>query len=162
MKKHYLSRHLSAGMATLLGPLLAGSSLAQPGANTVAYDTDDIGGTVQSADGPEAGVWVIAETDAFDTRFARIVVTDDQGRYVVPDLPDADYDVWVRGYGLSDSEKVAASPGDSVNLSAVIAPNAAAAAEIYPAISWYAMMHVPTEEEVATIDGGLNYYLDKM
>jgi len=128
----------------------------------VAIDADDIGGVVVSPNGPEAGVWVVAETDDLDTFYAKIVVTDEQGRYVVPDLPDADYDVWVRGYGLSDSEKVAASPGQSVDLDAVIAPDAAAAAEIYPAISWYAMMHVPTEEEVATIDGGLNYYLDKM
>ena len=128
----------------------------------VAIDADDIGGVVAGPNGPEAGVWVVAETDDFDTFFAKIVVTDDQGRYVVPDLPEADYDVWVRGYGLADSEKVAASPGRSVDLDAVIAPDAAAAAEIYPAISWYAMMHVPTEEEVATLDGGLNYYLDKM
>ena len=51
-------------------------------------DSDDIGGVVTSASGPEAGVWVIAETDEFDTRYAKIVVTDDEGRYVVPDLPD--------------------------------------------------------------------------
>ncbi len=60
-----------------------------------------------SADGPEAGVWVIAETDDFNTRFARIVVTDDEGRYLVPDLPEANYELWVRGYGLADSAKVA-------------------------------------------------------
>ena len=29
-------------------------------------------------------------------------MTDDQGRYVVPDLPIAKYKVWVRGYGLVD------------------------------------------------------------
>ena len=56
---------------------------------SVAIDSDDIGGVVTSASGPEAGVWVIAETDAFNTRFARIVVTDDEGRYVIPDLPPA-------------------------------------------------------------------------
>ena len=61
--------------------------------------------------GPEAGVWVIAETTDLPTRFARIVVTDDQGRYVVPDLPKATYQVWVRGYGLVDSPKVAGVPG---------------------------------------------------
>ena len=108
----------------------------------VAIDNNDIGGVVTSTDGPEAGVWVIAETDDFDTFYAKIVVTDDMGRYVVPDLPDADYQVWVRGYGLADSEKVAATPGDAVDLDAIIAPSAAIAAEIYPAISWYAMMHV--------------------
>src|SRR3954468_9005089 len=75
-------------------------------AQAPAIDADDIGGTVTSANGPEAGVWVIAETSAFQTRFAKIVVTDDRGRYVVPDLPAAEYQLWVRGYGLADSAKV--------------------------------------------------------
>ena len=56
---------------------------------SVEIDDDDIGGVVTSASGPEAGVWVIAETTDLDTMFARIVVTDDQGRYLVPDLPPA-------------------------------------------------------------------------
>ncbi len=129
---------------------------------SVAIDGDDIGGVVTSANGPEAGVWVIAETNDFQTRYAKIVVTDDRGRYLVPDLPDADYEVWVRGYGLADSEKVAASPGDAVDLTAVVAPSAAVAAEIYPAISWYAMMHLPDESELRNIHGGLNLYINTM
>ena len=137
-------------------------ALGPTGHAQVAIDNDDIGGVVTSADGPEAGVWVIAETGDFDTFYAKIVVTDEQGRYVVPDLPDADYEVWVRGYGLADSERVAASPGDTVDLDAIVAPSAAVAAEVYPAISWYAMMHLPTEEEVANLDGGLNHYLNMM
>ncbi len=84
-------------------PLLAWSMLANSQGDMVRIDADDIGGVVTSAEGPEAGVWVIAETDDFDTRFARIVVTDDDGRYLVPDLPAADYQLWVRGYGLADS-----------------------------------------------------------
>src|SRR4029434_10694948 len=79
---------------------------AQQRAAAVAIDNDDIGGVVSGPNGPEAGVWVIAETKDLPTRFAKIVVTDDQGRYVVPDLPKAKYDVWVRGYGLVDSAKV--------------------------------------------------------
>ena len=122
-------------------------------------DANDIAGVVQSATGPEAGVWVIAETEDFDTRFARIVVTDDDGKYLVPDLPDASYQLWVRGYGLQDSQKVAASPGDSVNLAAIVAPDAATAAQVYPAAYWYSMLDLPTEEEVADIPGGLNNYL---
>ena len=74
----------------------------------VRIDNDDIGGVVTSAKGPEAGVWVIAETNDLPTRFAKMVVTDDQGRYVIPDLPKANYDIWVRGYGLVDSPKVKA------------------------------------------------------
>ena len=87
-----------------------------PAQTAVSIDADDIGGTVTSAAGPEAGVWVIAETRDLDTRYAKIVVTDDQGRYVVPDLPQANYKVWVRGYGLADSPKVAATPGKSLDL----------------------------------------------
>src|SRR5207244_3633681 len=85
-------------------------------ATAVAVDADDIGGVVGSSKGPEAGVWVIAETTDLPTRFIRIVVTDDQGRYLVPDLPKANYDVWVRGFGLIDSAKVRATPGKNLNL----------------------------------------------
>ena len=103
----------------------------------------DIGGVVTSAKGREAGVWVIAETTELPTKFARIVVTDDQGRYLIPDLPNAELQVWVRGYGLVDSPKMRAKPGKQLNLTAVIAPNEAAAAHYYPAIYWYAMMKIP-------------------
>ncbi len=128
----------------------------------VEIDSDDIGGVVTSEAGPEAGVWVIAESDDFQTRYAKIVVTDDNGRYVVPDLPDADYQVWVRGYGLADSDKVAARPGDALDLTAKAAADAAEAAKVYPAIAWYAMMHLPDESEVAHLPGGLNEYLGTM
>jgi hypothetical protein len=123
------------GIATLLTvwPVTRPSAQpAQPGA--VQIDNDDIGGVVTSKSGPEAGVWVIAETTGLGTRFAKSVVTDERGRYVIPDLPKATYNVWVRGYGLVDSPKVKTEPGKSVNLTAVLAPSAAAAAEYYPAI----------------------------
>ena len=71
-----------------------------------AIDSNDIGGVVTGAKGPEDGVWVIAETRSTPTRLIRSVVTDDQGRFVVPDLPSGEYDVWVRGYGLVDSAKL--------------------------------------------------------
>ena len=129
---------LAAGMAAPAG--------AQQ-APAVAIDDNDIGGVVTGPDGPEAGVWVIAETEDFETRFARIVVTDDRGRYVVPDLPPADYKVWVRGYGLVDSPKVRTEPGRTVNLAAVRAADAAAAAQYYPAIYWYSMLKIPERDE---------------
>jgi len=113
----------------------------------VAIDNDDIGGVVTGPNGPEAGVWVIAETTDLPTRFARIVVTDDRGRYVVPDLPKANYNLWVRGYGLVDSPKIKAEPGKIVDLKAVAAPSAAAAAHYYPAIYWYSMMKIPEQGE---------------
>ena len=108
---------------------------------------DDIGGVVTGPDGPEAGVWVIAETTELGTPMARIVVTDDAGRYLVPDLPDASYDVWVRGYGLVDSARVQASPGDSLDLTATVAPDDAAAAHYYPAGYWYSLIEPPAESE---------------
>ncbi|MFW6085082.1 MAG: carboxypeptidase-like regulatory domain-containing protein, partial [Gemmatimonadota bacterium] len=106
-----------------------------------------IGGVVTGPDGPEAGVWVIAETHDLPTRFARIVVTNDEGRYLIPDLPDAEYDVWVRGYGLVDSEKVRAAPGETLDLAAVPAPDEAAAARYYPAGWWLALLEVPGADE---------------
>jgi hypothetical protein len=136
--------------ATLAGTVLALISAAwiaglsaRQGATAVAIDKDDIGGVVASDKGPEAGVWVIAETRDLPTKFIRIVVTDDRGRYVLPDLPAASYDVWVRGYGLVDSPKVKASPGKVVNLKALIAPTAKAAAEYYPANYWYSLLEPP-------------------
>jgi hypothetical protein len=109
----------------------------------IAIGDKSIGGVVTSRFGPEAGVWVIAETRDLGTRFAKIVVTDERGRYVIPDLPKANYRVWVRGYGLVDSEKVPAELGKTLNLTAVVAPNLAAAAQYYPAIYWAAMIKVP-------------------
>src|SRR3981189_1793482 len=107
-----------------LAALLATGSVTRPSAQqaghlTVQIDGDDIGGVVTSKHGPEAGVWVIAETTELGTRFAKMVVTDDHGRYVIPDLPKAKYRVWVRGYGLVDSPKVDAEPGKLLNLRAV-------------------------------------------
>src|SRR5437660_10782727 len=100
----------------------------------VTLDNDDIGGVVTGPNGPEAGVWVIAETTELPTTYAKMVVTDDQGRYVVPDLPRANYQLWARGYGLVDSPKVDGAPGQRINLRAVPAPNEKEAAKYYPAI----------------------------
>ncbi|HWP25883.1 MAG TPA: carboxypeptidase regulatory-like domain-containing protein [Xanthobacteraceae bacterium] len=113
----------------------------------VPIDKDDIGGVVRSSNGPEAGVWVIAETTDLPTKYAKMVVTDDHGRYVIPDLPNATYKVWVRGYGLVDSPKVDARPGQQLNLTAVIAPDEKAAAQYYPAAYWFAMLKIPPLSE---------------
>jgi hypothetical protein len=146
--------------ALFLASLLAlGAVGAYAQAPTVPIDGDDIGGVVTSASGPEAGVWVIAETEDFATRFAKIVVTDDRGRYVVPDLPPANYQLWVRGYGLADSAKVAGAPGRTVNLTATAAATPAIAAQVYPAIYWYSMMKVPPASELGHLSGGVNQYL---
>src|SRR4029450_8031800 len=136
------------GTLTFAGMFIASLVLITAGqtsnaGGSVAVDNDDIGGVVTGASGPEAGVWVIAETKDLPTRYAKMVVTDDQGRYVMPDLPKAKYKVWVRGYGLVDSPKVDGEPGQQLNLHAVPAPNEAAAAQYYPAVYWYAMLKIP-------------------
>jgi hypothetical protein len=113
----------------------------------VAIDADDIGGVVTSTNGAEAGVWVIAETRDLPTVFRRIVVTDDMGRFVVPDLPKASYRVWVRGYGLVDSEPQQLAPGRTVSLRAVVAPDARAAARYYPPSYWWSLFTVPAPSE---------------
>jgi len=140
---------LYAGVAAiaLLAMAPAGSRAQQKTAAAVSIGDSDLGGVVTGRNGPEAGVWVIAETKDLPTQFAKVVVTDDQGRYVIPDLPKANYNIWVRGYGLVDSPKVQSAPGKIVNLTAVPAPTAAAAAEIYPPIYWFSMMRVPAKSE---------------
>ena len=124
-----------------------GSPSAQQPASDVAIDNDDIGGVVTGPKGPEAGVWVIAETRDLPVRYIKSVVTDDRGRFVVPDLPPANYQVWARGYGLVDSTKITAKPGQRIGITAVIAPSEAAAAHYYPAIYWYSMLKIPAADQ---------------
>ena len=138
---------LAVGLAAFLVVSAIGIGAVQLTGEAVRIDADDIGGVVSGPRGPEAGVWVIAETTDLPTKFVRIVVTDDRGRYLVPDLPKANYSVWVRGYGLVDSPKVQGAPGRLLNLTAVPAPNARAAAEYYPASYWYALAQPPAKSE---------------
>ena len=138
---------IGTGLAVCLAASLLGAAHGQSPRATIAIDPDDIGGVVTSDRGPEAGVWVIAETTNLPTKFVRIVVTDDQGRYVLPDLPKASYALWVRGYGLVDGPRVQAAPGSMQNLRAVTAPNARAAAEYYPAGYWLSLIRVPPKTE---------------
>jgi len=135
---------LAAAAFGVSGRLHAQQTPAQTQAPpAVQIDDKAIGGVVTSRFGPEAGVWVIAETRDLGTRFAKMVATDERGRYVIPELPKANYRVWVRGYGLVDSEKVAAEPGKTLNLTAVVAPSLAAAAQYYPAMYWASMIKIP-------------------
>ena len=140
--------YLSILAASLLGTALfiatPTSVSAQPAAGAaVQVKADQIGGVVTGAKGPEAGVWVIAETKDLPTKYVRIVVTDDQGRYLIPGLPKANYDVFVRGYGLIDSPRTKTALGKTVNLKSTAAPNEMAAAQYYPAIYWYSMLKIP-------------------
>jgi hypothetical protein len=133
---------VALAVAVSLSVTSAGQSPAAP-----ALDKNDIGGTVTGPKGPEAGVWVIAETTELPTKYAKIVVTDDRGRYLLPDLPTAKYSVWVRGYGLVDSAKVTAVPGKALDLTASPAPDPHAAAQYYPAGYWFSLLQVPAKSE---------------
>jgi hypothetical protein len=138
----------AASFALVLGSWVSTTSPAASAAvKDVAINSDDIGGTVTSDHGSEAGVWVIAETTDLPTKYAKIVATDDKGRFVIPDLPHATYDIWVRGYGLVDSAKTRATPGKILDLKAVAAPSDKVAAQYYPALYWYAMLKIPAKGE---------------
>src|SRR5260370_15821316 len=122
---------------------------AQQAAPVNIGDTD-LGGVVRGPNGPEAGVWAIAETNDLPTKFVKIVMTDDQGRYVLPDLPKVSYKLFVRGYGLVDSERVPAKPGRQLDLKAVVAPDGRAAAQVYPAEYWLGLVKIPAGDLSAT------------
>src|SRR5580765_188346 len=145
--RRFLASLIVATACALLAWFNPAASARQAPSAPVAIDGDDIGGVVTGPKGPEAGVWVIAETTELPTKFNRSVVTDDNGRYVIPDLPRAHYNVWVRGYGLVDSPKVPGTPGTALNLTAVPAPNPRAAAQYYPAQYWYSLIKVPDKRE---------------
>ena len=144
-------RSLSVGAVVAVPLLIAAVTLApesdEPSSAGMVAAENDISGVVTGPNGPEAGVWVIAETTELRTKFVKIVVTDDRGRYVIPELPKASYNVWVRGYGLVDSPKRRGAPGTTMNLQATRAPNAQAAAQYYPAGYWYSLMKIPDKSE---------------
>ena len=135
-----------------LTALALGLTLAQA---QPAVPKNVLSGVVNGPNGPEAGVWVIAETKDLPTKFAKVVVTDDKGRYVIPEMPAGTYQVWVRGYGLVDSDKVSVKPGQKLDLKAVPAPDEKSAAQYYPGMYWYSMLDIPkTSEFPGTGDKG--------
>ena len=143
-RKFVISAMVMAGFAVGTVSLLK----AQQRAADITVGSADLGGVVTGPNGPEAGAWVIAETAGLTTKFAKMVVTDDRGRYVIPDLPNAaSYNVWVRGYGLVDSAKVKTARGQHLDLKAVSAPTPAAAAEYYPGVYWYSMLQIPDKSQ---------------
>src|SRR6478672_11416041 len=137
------TRHALLSTSVLWGLLSSTALMAQ----SPQVGAKDIGGTVKGPSGAEAGVWVIAETTDLPTKYSKIVVTDDQGRFLIPDLPAAKYKVWVRGYGLVDSQRVDGAPGQSLDLTATPAPTPAAAAKFYPGMYWYSMLKIPAADQ---------------
>ncbi|MCU1329008.1 MAG: hypothetical protein JWN34_4378 [Bryobacterales bacterium] len=144
MKPISVLRFASAFLACVL---VAQQSTPVPRSPSVRISSTDIGGVVTSSKGPEAGVWVIAETTDLPTRYIKEVVTDDRGRYLIPDLPVAKYNVWARGYGLMDSPKVESTPGKIVDLKPSLAPDKKTASQLYPANYWYSMLKIPEKTD---------------
>ncbi len=129
---------LCAGLVAAVAGLGVYHASAQQSVNYIT-------GVVQSEKGPEAGVWVIAETKDLLTNFIKIVVTDDRGRFAVPDLPsNASYKVWVRGYGLVDSTPITTKPtATAVTLKVNSAKSPAEAAKVYPGNYWLSLLSPP-------------------
>src|ERR1700741_694959 len=141
--------NLNLGAAATAAALIASPAplCAQQAATAqVSVGPDNIGGVVMGPNGPEAGVWVIAETTDLPTRLIKSVVTDDQGRYLIPELPKASYEVFARGYGLKDSARAKSEPGKTVNITTAAA-TPKEAAEHYPAIYWFSMLKTPAKNE---------------
>src|SRR5262249_23587096 len=136
---------IGAALLLTLSPAQLAAQQTAPAGVTVGES--DLGGGVSGPNGPEGGGWGVAGTTQPPPQIAKMGVTDDQGRYLLPELPKANYAVWVRGYGLVDSPKLHSAPGKILNLNAVPAPTAAAAAEYYPAIYWYSMLKAPDKSE---------------
>src|SRR5258708_6854030 len=80
-------RNLYLGVAAVAIALAFGVAptpvMAQQAA-TVSIGATDIGGVGRGPNGPEAGGWVIAETTGLPTKMNKTVVTDNQGRDVMP------------------------------------------------------------------------------
>ena len=126
-----MSRYFVQSLLVSTFLVAAHAAFAAPAAS-VPTSPDGIGGVVTSSKGPEAGVWVIAETRDTPTHMLKIVVTDDQGRFYVPELPQGKYELFVRGYGLVDSARVSAELGKNVNLTAVLETMRSAVAHMKP------------------------------
>ena len=136
-------RGLKLAAAVAAGAAVTSAAFAQ---NARMMPEGFIAGRVTGERGPEAGVWVIAETTELKTPFIKIVVTDDDGRYVLPQLPDATYNVWVRGYGLVDSARVEGRPGDTdLALTAKNAATPQEAAQVYPGNYWLSLLEPPAK-----------------
>jgi hypothetical protein len=135
---------------------------AKAGASRYVSPPGYITGTVQGEKGPEAGVWVIAETKDLQTGFIKTVVTNDQGRFMLPELPGANYKVWVRGYGLVDSTPVDAKPSaTALTLKVTSAKTPAEAAKVYPGDYWLSMLAPPAPSNFPQTAQAANRMVDQ-
>jgi hypothetical protein len=155
-----LKKTLPAAIALLTSAAVFAQA---PSPQNRQYPEGFITGRVTSSNGPEAGVWVIAQTDESNTPMVKIVVTDDQGRYTLPQMPEFTYKVWVRGYGLLDSEKVEGRPGDeNLDLTVELASTPQEAAQVYPGDYWLSLLDIPAASNfpgTGPVAGGGNGFL---
>ena len=151
--------HKIVGSVAAIGLVAVGLGTWSGGTVDAQENTGVIRGQVTSSVGPEAGVWVIAETDELETVYRKIVVTDDDGRFLLPELPDVIFEVWVRGYGLVDSGHTEAQPGAELALTATVATTPQEAAQVYPSTYWLSLINLPEAHEFpgTGVDGnGIN------
>ena len=153
---------LIAAAVTIAALAAVGATLGTGTDKKAPPKTGVIQGTVTSgANHAEAGVWVIAETADLPTPYRKIVVTDERGRFVVPELPEADYPVWVRGDGLNDSAKVPATverKGKArIAIEAEVAGTPQEKAAHYPANYWLSLFKPPAD--TVSLPGGRNQHL---
>jgi hypothetical protein len=103
------TRRLYSGLVVACIAGILGACAGQADTQRSGEQGPGVGPTIWAESSPAdtagSGRVVIAETRDLPTPFAKIVVTDERGRYVVPDLPPASYRVWVRGYGSSIRRK---------------------------------------------------------
>ena len=140
------SKAWAVGLITAAGATLVTTS-CQGNGSMSDLNSGVISGVVESSAGPEAGVWVIAETSETGTKLRKIVVTNEAGRFLLPELPDASYAVWVRGYGLVESDPITATPDQDILLTVEVAGTPQLAAQSYPADYWLSLIDLPEASE---------------
>ena len=119
-----------------------------PATAAVSIGATDIGGVVTGPNGPEAGVWVIAETTELPHQIRQDRRHRRPGRYVIPDLPKANYKVWVRGYGLVDAPKVDGTPGKAAEPDRRDGAEPGGRGRVLPGMYWYSMLQHPGRRPV--------------
>ena len=149
---------LTAGLVVAIAKFAVNPASAQQnakGKGGAAANT--ITGVVQGDKGPEGGVWVIAETKDLQTGFIKIVVTGDDGRFLIPDLPtNATYSVWSRGYGIADTAKQTLKAGASNITIKASTVTGKEAAKVYPGNYWLSMLEPPAKNLFPGKGDGVN------
>ena len=124
-------------------PSLPRSSRQRPRSTTTTSAA-----SLRGPNGPEAGVWVIAETTELPTKFAKMRRHRRSGplRHPRPaegELPGLGARLWAGRFAEGARQ---AGPSSSISRRCR-RRTSAAAAQYYPAIYWYAMMKIPPAKD---------------